>query len=119
LYAGSGNFTRHLTRVAAQVHACDGDAAAVARGRRAAPAALWSAPIPDLDADVVVLDPPRQGADRAHLAAVVRARRKVVYISCDPQTLARDARAIAGAGFRLARAIALDLMPQTYHVEVV
>jgi 23S rRNA (uracil1939-C5)-methyltransferase len=43
----------------------------------------------------------------------------VVYVSCDPQTLARDARRIAAAGFRLSRALAVDLMPQTFHVEVV
>jgi 23S rRNA (uracil1939-C5)-methyltransferase len=42
----------------------------------------------------------------------------VVYVSCDPQTLSRDARRIAAAGFRLTRALAIDLMPQTFHVEV-
>ena len=121
LYAGSGNFTRELTAQAApdRVHACEGDPAAVARGARAAPGAAWSARIPDITADVVVLDPPREGADAAHLAAATRARRRIVYVSCDPQTLSRDARRIAAAGFRLTRALAIDLMPQTFHVEVV
>jgi 23S rRNA (uracil1939-C5)-methyltransferase len=121
LYAGSGNFTRELTAQAApaRVHACEGDPSAVARGARAAPDASWSARIPDITADVVVLDPPREGADAAHLAAATRARRRIVYVSCDPQTLSRDARRIAAAGFRLTRALAMDLMPQTFHVEVV
>ena len=66
-----------------------------------------------------MLDPPREGADRAHLAAAARARRRIVYVSCDPQTLGRDARLLRAAGFELAGAVALDLMPQTFHVEVV
>jgi tRNA/tmRNA/rRNA uracil-C5-methylase (TrmA/RlmC/RlmD family) len=120
LYAGSGNFTRELVAQAApaRVYASEVDPAAVARGARAAPGATWSARIPDITADVVVLDPPREGADAAHLAAATRARRRVVYVSCDPQTLSRDARRIAAAGFRLTRALAIDLMPQTFHVEV-
>ena len=50
---------------------------------------------------------------------VLRARRRIVYVSCDPQTLGRDARALKAGGFRLVHALALDLMPQTFHVEVV
>ena len=120
LYAGSGTFTRHLAaRAGAKVFACDGDPAAVARGRRNAPAAIWSARPPADSPDGVVLDPPREGADRAHLTAAIRARRRIVYVSCDPQTLARDARHLKADGFRLVRAVALDLMPQTFHVEVV
>ena len=124
LYAGSGNFTRHLVSRASAIRAEDGDPAAVERGRRHVPGATWSRtpsrqPPGTGDPDVVLLDPPREGADRASLAAAARARRRIVYVSCDPQTLGRDARALAAAGFRLVRAIALDLMPQTFHVEVV
>jgi 23S rRNA (uracil1939-C5)-methyltransferase len=123
LYAGSGNLTRHLLRMAWAVHACDGDPAAVARGRRNAPGAVWAAGPPGqterIVAETVVLDPPREGADRAHLAAALRAGRRIVYVSCDPQTLGRDARALRAGGFHLAGAVALDLMPQTFHVEVV
>jgi len=119
LYAGSGNFTRHLAaRWPGRVHASDGDPAAVARGRANAPGATWSARPPSAAADTVLLDPPREGADRAHLEVAARARR-VVYVSCDPQTLGRDARLLAASGFRLIRAVPLDLMPQTFHVEVV
>ena len=120
LYAGSGNLTRHLVRGGATaVSACDGDPAAIARGARNVPEARWSLKPPAVDADTVVLDPPREGADKAHLAAAMRARRRIVYVSCDPQTLARDARALRAAGFALTSAVALDLMPQTFHVEVV
>ncbi|HXI59701.1 MAG TPA: 23S rRNA (uracil(1939)-C(5))-methyltransferase RlmD, partial [Polyangia bacterium] len=59
------------------------------------------------------------GADVANLAVAQRARSRIVYVSCDPQTLSRDARRLGAAGFHLSRAVALDLMPQTYHVEVV
>jgi 23S rRNA (uracil1939-C5)-methyltransferase len=119
LYAGSGNFTRHLAaRWPGRVHASDGDPAAVARGRANAPGATWSAKPPALRGDTVLLDPPREGADRSHLEFASRARR-VVYVSCDPQTLGRDARLLAASGLRLRQAVALDLMPQTFHVEVV
>jgi 23S rRNA (uracil1939-C5)-methyltransferase len=146
LYAGSGNLTRHLVRLepsegsrppatssdgqsppsltrsrggATSVAACDGDPAAIARGARNVPEAAWSLRPPAVDADTVVLDPPREGADKAHLAAAARARRRIVYVSCDPQTLGRDARLLRAAGFELADVVALDLMPQTFHVEVV
>ena len=120
MYAGSGTFTRHLVaRGGGRVFACDGDPAAVERGRRNVPAAAWSARPPPDSPDTVVLDPPREGADRFHLTAAIRARRRIVYVSCDPQTLGRDARHLKADGFRLVEAVALDLMPQTFHVEVV
>jgi 23S rRNA (uracil1939-C5)-methyltransferase len=123
LYAGSGNFTRHLVAVAQRVWAYEADPAAVERGRRAVPQATWAlgAPKPPADApiDLVLLDPPREGGDAANLAVAQRAPSRIVYVSCDPQTLSRDARRLGAAGFRLSRAVALDLMPQTYHVEVV
>ncbi len=121
LYAGSGNFTRHLLRVGAtSLVASDGDPAAVRRGMRNVPEAIWTLkiPVPGGELGTVVLDPPREGADRAHLEAASRARR-IVYVSCDPQTLGRDARLLRAAGFELTGAVALDLMPQTFHVEVV
>ncbi len=119
LYAGSGNFTRHLLARAEAVHASDGDPAAVERGRRNAPGAAWALRPQPLTPDTVLLDPPREGADRAHLDAARGARRRIVYVSCDPQTLSRDSRALESSGFSPGRAVALDLMPHTFHVEVV
>jgi len=122
LYAGSGNFTRYLVAAGAVVQASDGDRAAVERGRRNAPAARWlvGPPRPDaVNADTVVVDPPRAGLDDAHLRAAVGARRRLIYVSCDPQTLGRDAQRLAREGFVLTEAVALDLMAHTFHVEVV
>ncbi len=120
LYAGSGNFTRGLVARASAVIACDADRAAVMRGRRNVPTAVWMARPPGVvEADTVVLDPPRDGLDAENLRAVVQARRRVVYVSCDPQTLGRDANRLAQSGLTLQSALALDLMPHTFHVEVV
>jgi 23S rRNA (uracil1939-C5)-methyltransferase len=118
LYAGSGNFTRHLVTRASDVTASDGDREAMARGRAQVPQARWSERPDPPAVDTVVVDPPREGLDGPNLALALRGRR-VVYVSCDPQTLARDAARLKAAGFRLTRAVALDLMPQTFHVEVV
>jgi 23S rRNA (uracil1939-C5)-methyltransferase len=69
--------------------------------------------------DLIVLDPPRTGAPEA-LALIQRlSPRRIVYVSCDPVTLARDLRVLLGAGFELVSLKGLDLFPQTYHVEAV
>jgi 23S rRNA (uracil1939-C5)-methyltransferase len=71
-------------------------------------------------ADVVVLDPPRKGCDRACLQAVIEANAKrIVYISCDSATLARDLRVLCDNGYELRRARPVDQFGQTVHVEVV
>jgi tRNA/tmRNA/rRNA uracil-C5-methylase (TrmA/RlmC/RlmD family) len=71
-------------------------------------------------ADVVVLDPPRSGAGRAVIDAVLGMRpRVVVYVACDPASLARDVATAAAGGYRLAGLRALDLFPMTQHVECV
>jgi 23S rRNA (uracil1939-C5)-methyltransferase len=123
LYAGSGNFTRHLVLRSSEVWASDNDRSSVARGKRLVPEARWLGPPPwtepSTPADTVVVDPPREGLDPAGLAVASTAARRLVYVSCDPQTLGRDARLLGEAGLELQRVVALDLMPQTYHVEVV
>ena len=123
LYAGSGNFTRHLLGRSTRVVAHDADARAVGRGRRNAPAASWREGRPpsggDAASDTALVDPPREGLDGENFAAAVQARRRLVYVSCDPQTLGRDAAKLRVQGFVLRDVVALDLMPQTFHVEVV
>ncbi len=70
--------------------------------------------------DVVVLDPPRTGMTRDALAGVAAlAADRVVFVSCDVATFARDVRRLVDAGYRLGRLQAFDLFPNTAHVEVV
>ncbi len=68
--------------------------------------------------DLLVLDPPRSGAGARVVGEIARlGPRRVVYVSCDPATLARDARHMTGAGYRLEQVQPVDLFPQTFHVE--
>ena len=70
--------------------------------------------------DAVVLDPPRDGCARGVLEAVNRfGIRRVVYVSCNPATLARDCKILAGCGYELESLRAFDMFPQTAHVESV
>ena len=70
--------------------------------------------------DVIVVDPPRKGLDEAAIAAAVQmAPQRIVYVSCDPATLARDAKRFAALGYVLEHAEAFDLFPRTAHVESV
>lgn len=70
-------------------------------------------------ADVVILDPPRGGCSERALESVVRSgARKVVYVSCNPETLARDLKALGGH-YKTEVAQPVDMFPQTSHVEVV
>lgn len=122
LYAGSGNFTRHLALRANRLFACDADAAALERSRRTIAdhrVQFGTHPPADFAPELVVVDPPRDGLDAAGLTMARTARRRIVYVSCDPQTLGRDAKLLRAAGFELQEALALDLMPHTFHVEVV
>jgi len=70
--------------------------------------------------DAAVLDPPRTGLDPVTLEALIHASpERVVYVSCDPATLARDARRLVDAGYTLAWVQPVDLFPQTFHIESV
>ena len=73
-----------------------------------------------LHPDVVMLDPPRKGCDEATLSAVVRmAPRRVVYVSCNPSTAARDAAWLEQNGYHAEKVQPVDLFPRTKHVEAV
>ena len=72
------------------------------------------------DVDALIVDPPRTGMSREALDGAVRLQAaRVVYVSCDVATLARDARRIVDAGYAITRADGFDLFPNTPHVETV
>ena len=71
-------------------------------------------------ADVVIMDPPRTGSDEAFLSSVVKlAPKKVVYVSCGPETLARDLKYLTKHGYAVKRATPYDCFPYTEHIETV
>ena len=71
-------------------------------------------------ADVIVVDPPRKGCDETLLETIIRmAPEKVVYVSCDSATLARDLKVLCGNGYELEKVRAVDQFPMTVHVETV
>ena len=70
--------------------------------------------------DVIVLDPPRKGCDEATLSAVVKMNpQRVVYVSCNPATAARDAKWLEAQGYRTEKVQPVDLFPRTKHCETV
>jgi len=128
-YSGAGGTALPLAGDGALVVAieADRDAAAVC-GERLAPfagsrslaARVEDVIEPSLPADVVLLNPPRVGVHERVAAAIAHstpAPRAVIYVSCDPATLARDVARLPG--FRIASLRAFDMFPQTAHVETV
>jgi len=77
---------------------------------------LWRAR--GIAADVIVVDPPRKGCDAKLLETIIAMQpQRVVYVSCNPSTLARDLRVLTDGGFRVVEAQPVDMFPQTSHVE--
>ncbi|MFN0109063.1 MAG: class I SAM-dependent RNA methyltransferase [Blastocatellia bacterium] len=135
LYAGVGLFSLQLARAFDQVIAVEGNRSAANHGLENTRAnsvtnvryesvsvEAWlkyksvELPCPDF----VLLDPPRAGAGAQvieRLAAM--AAPQIAYVSCDPATLARDLRLLLSYGYRIDSIIALDMFPQTFHVETV
>ncbi|SEJ10048.1 23S rRNA (uracil1939-C5)-methyltransferase [Azotobacter beijerinckii] len=132
LFSGLGNFALPLALRAREVVAVEGGAAMVERGRENAlgnglgnlhfyqadlSEALAEAPWTAGGFAAVLLDPPRDGALEAVREMGALGAERVLYVSCNPATLARDAAELAGQGYRLRRAGILDMFPQTAHVE--
>lgn len=70
--------------------------------------------------DIVILDPPRKGSDEKTLAAIVNAQpKRIVYVSCNASTLARDAKFLAESGYVPSAVTGVDMFPHTHHVETV
>ena len=140
LYAGVGLFARFLADAvgpSGEVVAIEGDEAACRHARSnlgldgadetVDPVEVtWGRVDTVLEAaydgpwDLVVLDPPREGAKRGVVDQIVaRTPRAVAYVACDPAALARDVETFAGHGYTLERLRAFDLFPMTHHVECV
>ncbi|MHA6494779.1 23S rRNA (uracil(1939)-C(5))-methyltransferase RlmD [Pseudomonas borbori] len=132
LFCGLGNFALPLATQAREVVAVEGVAAMVERAARNANAnnldnvhffqadlsnpllgAGWS----DGGFAAVLLDPPRDGALQAVKQMAGFGAKRVLYVSCNPTTLARDSAELRQQGYRLTRAGILDMFPQTAHVE--
>jgi 23S rRNA (uracil1939-C5)-methyltransferase len=133
LYAGSGLFGVSFAALGrGHVVVVEGDrqgaedlaanAAAFGTGVRVVPSAVetFLTRAPDTGTATILVDPPRSGMSKeaARLIAAASARR-VVYVSCDVATLARDVRRFVDAGYRLSHLEAFDLFPNTAHVESV
>jgi 23S rRNA (uracil1939-C5)-methyltransferase len=126
LHAGGGNLTRGLLADGWRVHASDVVAprhpivgAGLVREVGAAASVLAGLVARGVIVDAVVLDPPRTGAAEVVGALAALAPPRIVYVSCDVATLARDAARLVALGYRAEQAWPIDLMPQTAHVEVV
>jgi 23S rRNA (uracil1939-C5)-methyltransferase len=129
LFCGLGNFTLPLARRAGEVLGVEGAANLITRAGEnavhngidnavfrvadlAAPEALPAGPF-----DLVLLDPPRTGAAAMVERMASLQPRQVLYVSCHPGTLARDAAVLCAQGFTLAEVIPIDMFPHTQHVE--
>ncbi|MFN7928350.1 MAG: class I SAM-dependent RNA methyltransferase [Blastocatellia bacterium] len=133
LYAGAGLFSLPLARHFDQVYAVEGSRLSVRHGLanaernkvqniryEAVSVETWlkqpKLPRPDF----VLLDPPRAGAGEPVIRRLLQHKPTVIrYVSCDPTTLARDLKILTQGGYRLTTITALDMFPQTYHIETV
>ena len=135
LYAGVGLFTLPLLRRYRRVVAVESEPATAAHlARNAADAGLRGLRVVEQRVEAwlplayrsfgrpafLLLDPPRTGLPAVATAALLRLRpERISYVSCDPATLARDLKRLLERDYRLERVVALDLFPQTHHVEAV
>lgn len=136
LFAGVGNFSLPLAAAGARVTAAEGNPAMVARlgdnaranspgwglGVEARQADLAALPavralLQEAAPEVVVLDPPREGAEAVSRALVEHPVPRLLYISCDPATLARDAAHLVRGGYRIRQAAVADMFVHTSHLE--
>lgn len=133
LYCGNGNISVPIAPYVAEVVGVEGyapsidDAVANARENevgnasfKVSDASLAVARLAEKGErfDLVILDPPRAGAEAAGEIARLRAE-KIIYVSCDPATLSRDLALLCDRGYRVTRTRPVDMFPQTYHLESV
>lgn len=124
-YCGAGLHARRLARQGAQVTGIELDGMALAEARRAVPSATWiEGRVEDvlpgaLPANLLILNPPRAGLATEVAGQILsQPPSHIIYVSCDPATLARDVRRLSDA-YRVDDVRCFDLFPQTSHVETV
>jgi 23S rRNA (uracil1939-C5)-methyltransferase len=134
LFCGLGNFTLPIARSGAQVVGVEGSHGLVQRGRESAAsnglAGLVKFAVANLfqctpeslaelgTFDKMLIDPPREGAIEVVNALGENGPRRIVYVSCNPATLARDAATLVNAkGYRFVSVAAVNMFPHTAHVE--
>lgn len=133
IYCGIGTISLYAAKYAKKVIGAEIVEAAVRDARRnalnnnIANAEFYSGSARDIVCDVlsetpdiVILDPPRKGSDEETLSAIAKAEpKRIVYVSCNPATLARDVKFLSEFGYFPAKAAAVDMFPHTTHVECV
>lgn len=135
LYCGVGPISLYLSAAARQIWAVDDNEGSINTAKQnarrngrgncrflagdvAATVTRWKQQLPRID--LAVLNPPRKGVQPAALEAIVNLRSsRLIYVSCEPKTLARDVARLADAGYRVARVRLFDMFPQTEQVESV
>jgi 23S rRNA (uracil1939-C5)-methyltransferase len=132
LYAGIGTISAAVARSGAAVTAVEENPHAVQLGRlnariNASAVSYLPGKVEDVlrgvrvgQHEAVILDPPRAGCEPAATAELIRlGAPRLVYVSCEPSTHARDVATLVRGGYRVRRAAIVDMFPQTYHVETI
>ncbi|MCU1294051.1 MAG: (Uracil-5)-methyltransferase, partial [Bryobacterales bacterium] len=127
LYAGVGLFSRILAKAFHQVIAVEAAGNDLSRsfkgpGKRAVETTtvefLRSAVVQRERPELIVMDPPRTGVGAEVCALLARiSPPEIIYVSCDPVTLARDLKSLVAAGYNIAETHMVDMFPQTFHLE--
>lgn len=133
LYSGVGLFTLPLARRFRKVVAVEGAVESVEFAKRnaarsgleniehiSASAGRFLRHSGRQDIDLLVLDPPRSGTEKGTIDTIAELKPRLIsYISCEPSMLARDLRVLLDSGYRIDALFAIDLFPQTHHIETV
>lgn len=134
LFCGLGNFTLPLAKYAGKVTGVEGSAAMIARAQENAERnnihnveffvanlaeSVNHAPWLKQNYNKILLDPPRTGALEIIKQLAELAAEKILYVSCNPATLARDAKELIAQGYKLTQAGIMDMFPHTQHVEAI
>ncbi len=130
LYCGSGNLSLGLAAAGVKIWGLEVSGAAIAcaqenlaandvKGAMYVRGTADQLPelFPNLAVDAVIVDPPRKGMAEALPHVLALGAPHIIYISCDPNTLARDLKLLAAEGYQIETCLGFDFFPQTYHVE--